>query len=350
MKNLVSEGDEAPLGQRWANPMARRVLAECARAAAVRPLRASRPGLKVGRGFAICERPVGGGRSIARVRVGSDGAVALAIALRDTGSGFYTMLRQVVGRELGVRYDQIALDTLSTDDVGADNGVGGARVTNSGGNAVRGAATAVREQLVALAAEQLGWLPGEIRVEHASVVAPGRDPIRFGDLLARAGRTHVEAEHTHDAKSGDSTVFAVQAADVEVDEETGQVRITRITSAHDVGQILNPIAHQGQIEGGLMQGLGQAVMEELVWDDGRVANASLGEYKMPTIADIPELETVLVQSEAAGPAPYGGKAIGEHSVSTVAPAVHNAVLAAIGLSIADLPITAEKVYRALRSR
>jgi CO/xanthine dehydrogenase Mo-binding subunit len=349
MRNLVREGDEAPLGQRWKNPMAQRVLAECARVAATRPLRPSRPGLKVGRGFAICERPVGGGRSIARVRVGSDGAVSLAIALRDTGSGFYTMLRQVVGRELGVRHDSIALETLSTDEQSPDAGVGGARVTNSAGNAAREAAIAVREQLCALAADHLGWSPEQIRFEAGSAVLEGRDPVRLGDLIARAGRAQLEAEHVHDAKSGESTVFAVQAADVEVDEETGQVTITRVTSAHDVGQILSPIAHQGQIEGGLLQGLGQAVMEELVWDDGRVANASLGEYKMPTMADIPELETVLVQSEAAGPAPYGGKAIGEHSVSTVAPAVHNAVLDAVGVSIPDLPITAEKVYRALRS-
>ena len=123
--------------------------------------------------------------------------------------------------------------------------------------------------------------------------------------------------------------------------------LVRFTTAHDVGTILNPIGHQGQIEGGIVQGIGAALLEELHYEDGRVANPSLGEYKLPTIRDIPELRTVLLPSESGGPAPYGGKPIGEQSISSVAPAIVNAVLDATGVSVRELPVTAEKIYRQL---
>jgi CO/xanthine dehydrogenase Mo-binding subunit len=160
----------------------------------------------------------------------------------------------------------------------------------------------------------------------------------------------VEAEYTYNAESDDSlTVFTAQVAEVEVDEETGEVTLKRFTTAHDVGAILNPISHQGQIEGGVMQGVGQAMMEEVQYDEGQVTNLSLGEYKLPTMRDIPELRTVHVQSEG-GPSPYGGKAIGEQPISAVAPAIVNAVLDATGLSLRELPITSEKMFNALQEQ
>jgi CO/xanthine dehydrogenase Mo-binding subunit len=160
----------------------------------------------------------------------------------------------------------------------------------------------------------------------------------------------VEAEYTYNAASDDSlTVFCAQVAEVAVDEETGAVTLQRFTTAHDVGTILNPIAHQGQIEGAVMQGVGQALLEELQYDGGQIINLSLGEYKLPSMRDIPELRTVHVQS-AGGPTPYGGKAIGEQPISSVAPAIVNAVLDATGISLKELPVTSEKVFRALQER
>ncbi len=161
----------------------------------------------------------------------------------------------------------------------------------------------------------------------------------------------MEAQLTYEAERDEHlTVFCAQVAEVEVDENTGQVRLTRFTTAHDVGTILNPIAHQGQIEGAVMQGIGYALMEELKYDEGRISTLSFGDYKIPNMRDIPELRTVLVRSESGGPTPYGGKAIGEQPISAVAPAIVNAVLDAVGVSIPDLPITSEKVYRALQAR
>ena len=349
MQNLVRDGDASPLGKHWQNVMGSQTLEAAARASGYHDPKPQIPGKYVGRGIAMWERHIGAGTSVAKIVVDTAGAVTLYTSLRDTGSGFYTVLPQIIGQELGVPYNAIDVKTWSTDDTDFDTGVGGSRVTNVGGNAVYGAAQAVREKLVALAAAQYGWNPGDVVLEEQHVLVPGASPIPLTDLVVRSGGP-VEAEYTYKAASDDTiTVFCAQVAEVEVDEDTGEVTLQRFTTAHDVGTILNPIAHQGQIEGGVMQGVGQAMMEEVQYDEGQVTNLSLGEYKLPTMRDIPELHTVHVQSEG-GPTPYGGKAIGEQPISAVAPAIVNAVLDATGLSITDLPITAEKVYNALQAR
>jgi CO/xanthine dehydrogenase Mo-binding subunit len=145
------------------------------------------------------------------------------------------------------------------------------------------------------------------------------------------------------------TSFCAQAAEVEVDPDTGQVTVTKIVTAHDVGTILNPLTHQGQIEGGLIQGLGYGLMEELRTEEGQISTLSLGDYKIPTIKDIPTLETVLLEP-GHGPAPYEGKGIGESSNTPVAAAIANAVFDAVGVRVLDLPLTAEKVFTALQVR
>ena len=346
-RNLVHDGDATPLGKHWRNVMGPRVLEAAVQEAGYKQPKPVIPGKKVGRGMAIWERAIGAGISVARVVVDTDGTVTLYTALRDTGSGFYTVLRQIVGQELGVPYNAIRMQTWSTDDTRFDTGVGGSRVTNVGGNAAYGAAQAVRDKLVALAAEKYGWNASDITLQAQQVMAPGHAPVSLAALVARAGGP-VEAEFTYNAESdGGLTVFCAQVAEVAVDEDTGQVQLVRFTTAHDVGTILNPIAHQGQIDGAVMQGIGYALMEELQYDEGKISNVSLGEYKLPTIRDIPELRTVLVRGEEDGPTPYGGKAIGEQPISTVAPAIVNALVDATGSSFTELPVTAEKVFAAL---
>ena len=145
------------------------------------------------------------------------------------------------------------------------------------------------------------------------------------------------------------TAFCAQAAEVEVDPDTGQVTVKKMVTAHDVGVILNPLTHQGQIEGGMMQGLGYALMEELLTAEGQISTLSLGEYKVPTIKDIPELVTVLLEP-GPGPAPYQSKGIGESSNTPVAAAIANAVFDAVGVRVMDLPLTAEKVFAALQAK
>ncbi len=133
-----------------------------------------------------------------------------------------------------------------------------------------------------------------------------------------------------------------------VDPETGQVRVDRLVTAHDVGTIINPMLHQGQIDGGVATGLGLALTEELVMEDGRITTANLGEYKLPSAADMPPLETVLVAS-GGGTGPYEAKAIGEFANNSPPAAIANAVADAVGVRLFELPITAERVYRALRA-
>ena len=147
---------------------------------------------------------------------------------------------------------------------------------------------------------------------------------------------------TTTAEEPDVTAYCAQVAEVEVDPETGQVKVHRIVTAHDVGTIINPLDHQGQIDGAVMQGLGYALMEGLQADEGRITTLSLGEAKIPTMQDIPTLITVLVASPD-GEGPFQGKAIGENPISPVAPAIANAVYDAVGVRIQDLPITAEKI-------
>jgi CO/xanthine dehydrogenase Mo-binding subunit len=147
---------------------------------------------------------------------------------------------------------------------------------------------------------------------------------------------------TTTAEEPEVTAYCAQVAEVEVDPDTGQVTVHRLVTAHDVGTIINPLDHQGQIDGAVMQGLGYALMEGLHADEGRITTLSLGEAKIPTMQDVPTLVTVLVASPG-GEGPYQGKAIGENPISPVAPAIANAVDDAVGVRIQDLPITAEKV-------
>jgi len=349
MKNVVRKGGESPIGRKWRNPMSAKLLEAAARESGYQQPRQHKPGKKVGFGFSLCERGTGGGPCTARVTISEDGKLLINISLRDTGSGFYTMLRQVVGEVLGVNYDDIDLETWSTDDIPTDGGVGGARVTNTAGNATFEASTQVKEQLNAVLAARFGWQAEDI-VYREGQVLHGNEAMTLHEAMQAHGEP-ISIEHTHNAPViTDDTVFTVQVAEVEVDEETGEIDLRRVTSVHDVATVLNPIAHQGQIEGALMQGVGYALMEEIVYEDGYVMNAHLGEYKLPTMGDLPELNTVLVRSEHDGPTPFGGKGIGEHAISGVAPAVVNAILDATGESFRSIPVTAEKVYNRLHGR
>jgi CO/xanthine dehydrogenase Mo-binding subunit len=153
-------------------------------------------------------------------------------------------------------------------------------------------------------------------------------------------RARYEQEHV------DQQCIAAQVAEVEVDPETGQLTVLHVSTAHDSGRIINPLAAEGQIEGAYAQGLGFATMEELLVEDGKVTNPNFGDYKIPTMPDMPRLDTTFLE-EAPGPSPFGGRAVGEHSLLPAPAAIANAIYDAVGVRLTSTPLTAEKIYQAL---
>ena len=329
-RNLLKDGDHLANGHHLEHVRAQETLE-----AALEASHWSAPkGPFIGRGVAMTHRHIGVGFTNARVRLETDGTVNLLIGLPDTGTGAHLVLRQIVAEVLGLAIEDVNVELATTDVFETDSGVGGSRVTHTGGRAAYHAAEQLKEAIAQEAAK-----PGMADASLATIA----------QAAARAGRT-LEASHFYDAKSHAAvTSFTAQVAEVAVDPATGQVSVRHFTTTHDVGTVINPIGHQGQIEGGFIQGLGYALMEELPTEEGRIGTLNLGDCKLPTIADIPPLTTVLLE-DAVGPGPFRAKAIGEGSISAVAPAIANAVADACGVRILDLPITAEKVYFALKAK
>jgi CO/xanthine dehydrogenase Mo-binding subunit len=342
-QNLIVDGEETAFGEHLEHVRVHETLEAAVKAAGYH---APKPPY-VGRGIAIGERAPGGGQATAAITLRPDGSVILGTPIFDQGTGTYTTLCQVVAEELQVPPEHIQLDIWNTDAIPFDSGVAGTRATRINTMVAYEAAQEAKRALLKLAATRLGWpeatlsfVGSEIRRTDAAAA------IRWPDLLARAGETVTGRAHVEAKGRAHITSFAVQVAEVAVDPETGAITLLRFTTAHDVGQIIHPIGHQGQINGAIMQGLGYALMEELHVEDGRVTNLSFGEYKMPTMRDIPPLTTVHVQS-TDGVGPYHIKGIGESPLTPVAPAIANAVADAIGVRIRELPLSAEKVYSAL---
>ena len=352
-KNLMEEGEETLTSRRYGSVHCKDVRAKEVLEAVVEAssYRAPTPA-NVGRGMAIADRRAsGGGTGHAGVTLNPDGSAILHTPIFEQGTGSYTSLRQMVAEEFALPIERVRVEVWNTDGVPFDEGVLAGRVTRIEGQAVHLAAQEARQEVVRLTAELLGWPEEHLTVEGESVRRQDTGEVQpWAGILARTGRSVTGQGKVVDWSLNEITAFTAQVAEVSVDPETGEVRLLRYTTAHDVGTIINPLGHQGQIDGAVIQGLGYATMEELRVEEGQVTNLSFGDYKIPNINDIPPLQTVLVQSER-GVGPYNAKWIGEGgALSLVAPAIANAVEDAVGVRIRDLPLTAEKVHRALRAR
>jgi CO/xanthine dehydrogenase Mo-binding subunit len=251
---------------------------------------------------------------------------------------------------LKIPLEQTGIETLDTSAVGPDTGIGASRGTRIFGNATRLAAADARQRLLAAASEVLGVGQEELSLSGDGRVAAlsGRS-VSYADLVRSNGSAIRGAGFYKNFESGPEAALCVQVAEVDVDPETGQVKLSHFTSAHSTGTVLNPLMHQGQIDGGVVMGMGYALMEGVMIDGGSVVTTNFGENKIPSICDIPPLKTV-IQEFPVGNGPYGGMSIGEPPVVPTAAAIANAVQDAVGARIYDLPITAEKVLRALRER
>lgn len=345
-KNLMRDGDISPIGHRIPHIKSDEILA-----AAVEGSGFHRPKRKnTGRGLAIAQWLPLGGECHAFVTIDAPGTVTVATAMLDQGAGTHTAMRVVAAEELKVPVADVRVETLDTSAVGPDTGIGASRGTRIFGSATRLAAEDARQRLIAAASEILAALQTELTLTgDGGVAAPSGKSVSYGEIARSSGAAIRGHGFYKNFESGPEAALCVQIAEVEVDPETGQVKLTHLTSAHSTGTVLNPLMHQGQIDGGVVMGMGYAMMEGVVIDGGSVIGTNFGENKIPSICDIPRLTTV-IQEHPVGNGPYGGMSIGEPPVIATAPAIANAVHDAVGVRIYDLPITAEKILGALREK
>jgi CO/xanthine dehydrogenase Mo-binding subunit len=333
---------------------------------------APRPGWRRGVGYAAMFH-VGGGARVYRsdgcgaiLRLDDFGKVSLLTGASEIGQGSETVLAMIVAEELGLPLGRVEVVNSDTTIKPWDVGVHASRTTFIAGNAALLAARALKGKLLALAASVMDERPDDLEMAAGRVRVKGHpersleyDRVVRAGHFREGGRTLV-AEAFYDPPSemlskdlrGNVSAaygFAAQAALVEVSEATGQVQVLKVASAHDVGRALNPLAAEGQIHGGIHMGLGYALSEELRIEEGRVLNPQFMEYALLAAADMPEIVIHLIETvDEAGP--FGAKGLGESGVIPVAAAVANAVKDAVGVRLTELPMTPERVFRALASR
>ncbi|MGH7816074.1 MAG: xanthine dehydrogenase family protein molybdopterin-binding subunit, partial [Candidatus Binatia bacterium] len=344
-KNLLNAGDATPFGQKLEGIVVQETLNKAIEVSGWKKPKAQ----YTGRGVAVYERPSGAGKSGAAITIESNGNVSVNLGVPDVGPGIHTVVQQIVSEVLDLPRQRVSIRVEDTDRSPYDSGTGGSKSTNSVGTAAYQAAAEIKAKIIALAAVQLGCKPEELKESKGRYAAPGNKAIPFGDLIALALKrnngaiTHLSV---YEPSRAPITSFAAQVAEVEVDPGTGQVKVKKLTTVHDSGTVLNHLSYTGQIDGGVVTGLGFALMEDSSLVDGKMAATNLGEFKMATVADVPKLTTVLMQ-DATGPAPFQGKAIAEIPNVPTAAAIANAIQDAVGVRLYDLPLTSEKIYAAL---
>ena len=348
LKNLLAEGEEDAVGHRLHDVRFREVLEGALKAA---KWRNSKPRAHVGRGISLSARHISGGDTGLVLSAQADGSFVVLSPTIDQGSGTHTILRQLVAEQMNVPVEAVRVVIGDTDTAPRDSGVRASRVTYVAGNAVSKACRELRERLLELAARTLECRPDEIEFRNGRFWL-GHDPnqqLTMRRLVSQA-KDPLQVTVYEDYPYPDEVSYiCAQVAEVEVDTATGAVRIQRMITAHDVGTIINPLTHQGQIDGATIMGVGQGIMEELIMNDGRIVNNNLGDYKLPTIADIPTLKTVLVHSDG-GIGPMNAKPIGEFANNGPPAAIANAIADAVGIRLFELPLTAEKVYYLLKEQ
>jgi CO/xanthine dehydrogenase Mo-binding subunit len=272
---------------------------------------------------------------------------------------------------LGLRLDQVSIATADTDASPYNWGTTASRVTYMVGRAVVAAANSVVEQIKRNAGEMMECAEDDLELRPGGRIGIKGLPGTELTFAAISGRCHWvtggpiigKDSFMYDGPRFDpkramlagfpfhigTWIFAVQAVEIEMDEATGRIVPLEVWSAHDVGRAINPTAVEGQIEGGVVQGIGYALYEEMVWDSGRLANPSFMDYKIPGTMETPLIHPIIVeQADASGP--FGAKGIGEPPIVGIAPAIANAVAHATGVQLRQLPMTPERVLRALEQR
>ena len=312
--------------------------------------------LEAGRGVgvALCEWRSGSGPSTAAISVNEDGTVSLLTGSVDI-SGSDTSLAAIAAEALGLPMDQVIVARRDTDLAPFTGPSGGSRIVYSQGTAVQRAAVDARQKLLALAADRLGVPADALACEDGVVYVQDNPPQRLtisqlaamsvssrgGPIIGMASLSNMPY----------TPVFSTQAAEVLVDQATGQVKVTRYVQAQDVGVAINPMAVEGQLDGGVVQGIGRALTEDMLFDEntGAVRNASFATYLMPLAIDLPEIENILVRVPAED-GPFGARAVAEPPGFGPPAAIANAIYDAVGVRINEMPLSAERVLGALQGK
>ncbi|MBK5222454.1 MAG: xanthine dehydrogenase family protein molybdopterin-binding subunit [Acidimicrobiia bacterium] len=315
-----------------------------------------------GRGLAVGVKDGGGGaaRSEAEVRLHPDGSVEVLAATSELGQGAKTVMGQIAAEVLGCQLADVQVRLSDTAVTPFDRGTNASRSTIGVGAAVERAAEGVRRQVCQAAEEVLGISEGLILDGSDIVVGEHRQPLMELVCASRKlppeeigaySATGFSGNPTGSGPLGAAAAFyevGYSAAEVEVDPETGQVRISRFVSAADVGFAINPAACEGQDEGATVMGIGHTLLEELEFVDGELVNGTLVDYRVPRTTDLPDdFRSILIQNRD-GPGPFGSKGAGEGGLLAVAPAIANAIADATGVRIRELPLTPERVWRAIQ--
>jgi CO/xanthine dehydrogenase Mo-binding subunit len=365
LRNIVSEGDEAPNGQILEGVGLRECLEK---AAAV--IEWEKPaGPNRGKGLACGWWTTTGGSSGCYAKLQPDGKIVVHVGAPEIGTGAVNQgTAQVWAEIMGVDVEDIVMVAADTDTTPYDWGSQGSRTVFNLGNAALRTAEDLKAQIMELASEMLEADPIDLEFAEKAVRVKGVPqrsiPLRVlaeksmaekGGIVARGSYIRPETPYepttvrSNFYPTFNSPSFHCHAAEVEVDPVTGEIKVVRYAAAHDVGFAINPAGVEGQIQGGVAQGIGMGLMEEIIYEEGRVTNPSLTDYKVPTIADVPDVDVIIVEHPNRD-GPFGAKGVGESPVVEPPAALANAVHRAVGARIRDLPITPEKVLRALEAQ
>ena len=308
------------------------------------------------------------GGSAALIKFNEDGGATLISGVVDNGQGNESMVVQIAADVLGLRMEDINLVSADSEVTPLDQGAYSQAATFVSGNAVRAAAMDAREQILDIASDMLDALPGELESKGGKVQVRERPErnVWLGKVIRQAlidnapvvgkgsymPKVDQSREWVSNPKGQHAGTFSFGAvvAEVEVDTETGQVKVTNVTGAHDCGLAINPMAVEGQLEGSVASGgVGATLLEEHVWDGGQMLNANMLEYKVPLSVDMPQIVPIIVETiDPEGP--FGAKEAGLWGSMNMFQAIGNAIYDAVGVWIKEFPITPDKVLRALEEK
>ncbi|MCH6545864.1 MAG: xanthine dehydrogenase family protein molybdopterin-binding subunit [Deltaproteobacteria bacterium] len=318
------------------------------------------PRFKRGKGIACAVKDGGGsGKSAsATVRIMSDGSAVLATGSVEIGQGVRTTMLQITAEELTLPTDRVEVAALDTHTTPFDHSTNASSATVVMGQAVQRAAQDARQQLLSAAASTFGVPVEEVQLSEGRIIVKEKgwslpEIMRLcfatvgGEVVGRGSFNQTRDENVPLGQRSPFWEVGFGGAEVEVDEWTGSIRILKYVSVTDAGKMIHPVHCRGQDEGAAVFGIGLSLFEELLYEDGKLANPNLIDYRLPRFRDLPHSFTSRIREDGGGPGPYGAKGVGEGGILGVAPAVCNAVFNATGVRIRQVPLKGERVWRAL---